>query len=172
MSVTSVHKDPDNLTLTVTAELDASPERAWQLWADPRQFERWWGAPGYSTKTTAFDMRQGGRVEFHLSGPEGDTPSNVWEILEADQPRLIVLRDAIVDDSDVPIDEGPSAFTVRFEPTPAGGTRMSIESRFPSAAALKLALEMDMDKMFEWAVDKMAVILAEPASLTGSAPST
>ena len=165
MTVTSVQNDPVNLTMTVTAEFDAPPERVWQLWADPSQFERWWGAPGYPAKTTAFDMRQGGKVEYHLTGPDGDTPNNVWEILEADHPRLLVLRDAIVDDNDVPVDEGPSTFTVRFEPIAEGRTRMSIESKFPSAEALKIALDMDMAKGLEWSVDQMAAVLAETPSL-------
>jgi uncharacterized protein YndB with AHSA1/START domain len=43
MTVTAVRKDPQRLTLTVEAEFDASVERIWQLWADPRQLERWWG---------------------------------------------------------------------------------------------------------------------------------
>ncbi len=47
MTVTAVRKDPDSLTMTVDAEFDASPERVWQLWADPRQLERWWGPPTY-----------------------------------------------------------------------------------------------------------------------------
>ncbi len=47
MSTTRVHKDPDALTMTVTTTLDATAERAWRLWADPRQLERWWGPPGY-----------------------------------------------------------------------------------------------------------------------------
>ena len=165
MTVTSVINDPANLTMTVTAELDAPPERVWQLWADPRQFERWWGAPGYPAKATAFDMRQGGKVEYHLSGPEGDTPNNVWDVLEVDHPHRLVLRDAIVDANDVPVDEGPSTFTVRFEPIADGKTRMSIESKFPSAEALKLALDMDMDKGLEWTVGQMEAILAETTSL-------
>ena len=47
MSVTKVEKDPEALTMTITAELDATVEQAWQLWADPRQFEKWWGPPGF-----------------------------------------------------------------------------------------------------------------------------
>jgi hypothetical protein len=35
MSVSSVEKDPEALTLTVTADLEATVDRAWQLWADP-----------------------------------------------------------------------------------------------------------------------------------------
>ena len=42
MTVTAVRKDPQTLTMTLEAEFDASPERVWQLWADPRQLERWW----------------------------------------------------------------------------------------------------------------------------------
>src|SRR5947209_18899084 len=47
MTVTAVRKDPQTLTMTLEAEFDASPERVWQLWADPRQLERWWGPPSY-----------------------------------------------------------------------------------------------------------------------------
>jgi uncharacterized protein YndB with AHSA1/START domain len=43
MTVTAVHKDPHSRRFTLEAEFDASPERVWQLWADPRQLERWWG---------------------------------------------------------------------------------------------------------------------------------
>jgi uncharacterized protein YndB with AHSA1/START domain len=44
MSVVSVQKDFDSLSLILVAEFDAPIERVWQLWADPRQLERWWGA--------------------------------------------------------------------------------------------------------------------------------
>ena len=41
MTATAVRKDPRSRTLTLEAEFDAAPERVWQLWADPRQLERW-----------------------------------------------------------------------------------------------------------------------------------
>jgi len=167
--VTTARSDAENLTLTVTADFNAPPERVWQLWADPRQFERWWGAPGYSVKATAFDMRAGGKVEYHLTGPDGDTPTNFWEIVEADYPRLIVLRDAIVDADDVPVDEGPSKFTVTFESIGQGKTRMSIESKFPSVESLEMALKMDMDKIFEWSFSQMEAILADSHVTAGAA---
>lgn len=159
MSVTAI-TDAEKLTLTMTAELDAPRERVWQLWADPRQFERWWGAPGYPATATALDLRNGGKVEFHLTGPEGDMPVNVWEVVEADPPQKLILRDAIVDDNDVPTDEGPTSFTVTFEQLEAGRTRMSILSKFPNTDALQAALDMDMDKGLEWNVSQMNDILA------------
>jgi uncharacterized protein YndB with AHSA1/START domain len=166
---TTVDKNPAKLTMTVTAEFDATPERVWQLWADPRQFERWWGAPGYAAKTTAFDFRQGGKVEYHLSGPDGDTPNNIWNVVEADEPRRLVIRDALVDENEVPIDEGPSSFTITFDPLANGKTRMSIESKFPSEHALEMALKMDMDKIFEWNFNQMAEVLAEVGTAAGAA---
>jgi uncharacterized protein YndB with AHSA1/START domain len=74
MTVTAVRKNPETLTMTLDAEFDASPERVWQLWADPRKLERWWGPPTYPAKVTAHDLRSGGRVEYHMTGPEGDQP--------------------------------------------------------------------------------------------------
>jgi|GEM_PF-6910007 len=41
MTVISSHTDADALTLTFVADFDASAERVWQLWEDPRQLERW-----------------------------------------------------------------------------------------------------------------------------------
>ena len=32
MTVTAVRKNRDDLSMTITAEFDASPERVWQLW--------------------------------------------------------------------------------------------------------------------------------------------
>ena len=56
MTVTSVHKDFDNLTLTVVADFDAPTERVWQLWADPRHLERWWGPPSHPATVEAHDL--------------------------------------------------------------------------------------------------------------------
>jgi len=41
MPVIDTEIDREGLTLTVTAEFIATPERVWQLWEDPRQLERW-----------------------------------------------------------------------------------------------------------------------------------
>ena len=43
MTVISVDTDKDNLTVTVVSDFDASVERVWELWTDPRRIERWWG---------------------------------------------------------------------------------------------------------------------------------
>ncbi len=51
MTVTAIRKDPQSRTMTLEAEFEASLERVWQLWADPRQLEPWWGPPTYAPVT-------------------------------------------------------------------------------------------------------------------------
>ena len=37
MTVITVDRDTENLTMTFVAEFTAPPERVWQVWQDPRQ---------------------------------------------------------------------------------------------------------------------------------------
>jgi uncharacterized protein YndB with AHSA1/START domain len=70
MTVTNVHTDTELLAFSITAEFDASVERVWQLWADPRQLERWSGPPTYPATFVAHDLSQGGTVTYYMTGPE------------------------------------------------------------------------------------------------------
>ena len=165
MTVTGVRKNPETLTMTLDAEFDASPERVWQLWADPRKLERWWGPPTYPATVTAHDLRSGGRVEYHMTGPEGDQPHGYWEVLEADAPRRLVFRDGFANDDGTPISDMPIN-EVRVAISEAGGgqTRMSIESVFPSAAAMEQLIAMGMEQGLTEAVGQIDAILAEAVS--------
>src|SRR5262249_46857680 len=92
MSVTSVEKNMDALTMTVTADLDATVERAWQLWAEPRQFERWWGPPGCPPTVVDHDLRAGGRGTFFMTGTAGGREDSPWGGTPADPPPPPQLR--------------------------------------------------------------------------------
>jgi uncharacterized protein YndB with AHSA1/START domain len=165
MTVTAVHKDPTSLTLTVDAEFAAAPEQVWQLWADPRLLERWWGPPTWPATVTAHDLRPGGRVDYHMTGPDGDTAGGYWEILEADAPGRLVFRDGFANadgtpNSDLPLTEA----RVTIAAIGVGRTRMSIESRFPDTAAMEQLLAMRMDEGMTEAVGQIDAILAGTAA--------
>ena len=87
MTVTTITKDPEAATMTVTAEFDAPVERVWQLWADPRQLERWWGPPTYPATVVDHDLSAGGRVAYFMTGPEGEQHHGWWRVVAADPPR-------------------------------------------------------------------------------------
>jgi uncharacterized protein YndB with AHSA1/START domain len=162
MTVTAVHKDPKALTMTLIAEFDASPERVWQLWADPRQLERWWGPPTYPATFTAHDLAPGSRVEYHMTGPEGDQPKGYWDVLEVDAPHRLVFRDGFANDDGTPNDALPrNEGRVTIEAVNDDRTRMSIESIFPSIEAMEQVLAMGMEEGLTQAVGQIDAILAE-----------
>jgi uncharacterized protein YndB with AHSA1/START domain len=162
MTVTEVEKSPEKLTMTVTAEFDASPERVWQLWADPRQLERWWGPPSYPATVTAHDLAPGSRVEYHMTGPEGDQPRGFWDIVEADAPRSLVFRDGFANNDGTPNTDLPvTTARVTIEEIGDGRTRMSIDSTFPSHEAMEQVLAMGMEEGITQAVGQIDAILAE-----------
>ena len=172
MTVTAVRKDPEALTMTLTAEFEASPERVWELWADSRQLERWWGPPTYPATVTSHDLVTGGRVEYHMTGPEGDQPRGFWEILEADPPRRLVFQDGFANDDGTPNTDLPgTSAEVTIEPLDERRTRMAIESRFPSAEAMEQLVAMGMETGLTQAVGQIDAILAErpQAATTGDA---
>ena len=78
MTVTSVGKDPEALNMTIITELDATVERAWQLWADLRQLDRWAGNPndGMPTTTSVVTLteRHGGGGDGRRAGPDHRHP--------------------------------------------------------------------------------------------------
>ena len=159
MTVTAVRKDPERLTLTVVAEFDASVERVWQLWADPRQLERWWGPPTYPATFTKHDLAPGGRVEYHMTGPAGEQPQGHWDVLEVEAPRRILLRDSCANADGTPNPE--NTIRVHIEEVAPGRTRMSIESVFHSIEAMQQALANGTDDGLRQAVGQIDAILAE-----------
>ena len=162
MTVTAVRKNPQNLTMTMEAEFDASVDRVWQLWADPRQLERWWGPPTYPATFTKHDLTPGSRVEYHMTGPEGDQPKGYWDVIEVDPPHRLVVRDGFANDDGSPNDDLPQG-TMRLSITPIGDgrTRMSLESVFPSAEAMEQVLAMGAEEGMKQALGQIDAILAE-----------
>jgi uncharacterized protein YndB with AHSA1/START domain len=87
MPLTNVSNDPAAKTITLTAELDAPVERAWQLYADPRQLEQWWNPPGYPLTITDHNLSVGGMVRAHVTAPDGQKAHAYWRITAVDAPR-------------------------------------------------------------------------------------
>jgi uncharacterized protein YndB with AHSA1/START domain len=162
MTVTAVRKDLEQHTMTIEAEFDASADRVWKLWADPRQLERWWGPPTYPATFTKHDLAPGRRIEYHMTGPSGDQHRGYWDVLEVEPPHRIVLRDGFANVDGTPNSDLPTTMIrVGIEEVAQGRTRMSIESVFPTAEAMEQMLTMGMDEGMTQAIGQIDAILAE-----------
>ena len=161
MSVTSVEKDVEALTMTVTADVDATVERAWQLWADPRQFEQWWGPPGYPVTVVDHDLRAGGRITFGMLGTEGERHDSSWEVIAADPPRHLELRDADVDDDGRPNDgNAMTVMIITIEGRAGGGAVMAICIHFDSPAGMEQVLDMGIEEGMRTVFSQIDAVLA------------
>jgi uncharacterized protein YndB with AHSA1/START domain len=97
--VTSIEKNPENRTMTITAEFTAPADRVWQVWDDPRQLERWWGPPTYPATVLDHDLSPGGTVNYLMTGPEGDKHRGWWRVLSVDPPHRLEFEDGFADDA-------------------------------------------------------------------------
>ena len=162
MTVLNVEKDPEGLTMTVTADLDATVERAWQLWADPRQFERWWGAPGFPATVVDHDLRTGGRITFFMTGPEGERHDGAWDVVDAVAPRRLTVRDADVDEHGRPNDgNSMTAMVITFDEREGGGVVMGIRTHFDSLAGMEEVLATGVEEGMRCVFEQIAAVLAE-----------
>ncbi len=162
MSVTSVEKDLESLTMTVTADLDASVERAWQLWADPRQFEQWWGPPGYPVTVVDHELRAGGRITFFMTGDEGERHDSTWEVITVDPPRRLELRDADVDDDGRPNDgHAITAMIVTVDERDGGGAVMAIRTHFESQEGMEEVLTIGFEEGMRTVFSQLEAVLAD-----------
>src|SRR5262245_411639 len=108
MSVTSVDKDFNSLTLTLVADFDARIERVWQLWADPRRLERWWGPPTYPATVEEHDLTPGGAVAYVMTGPGGERTRGWWRVMAVEPPTSLDFLDGFADKDGKPIADMPT----------------------------------------------------------------
>lgn len=159
MPVTAVNRDHDALTMTITAELDASAGRVWELWSDPRQLERWWGPPSHPATFVDHDLTAGGRTTYFMTGPDGEKFHGRWRIEEIEPPKLLRFADDDTDDEGKTNDGGPAEMAVTIVEV-EGTTTMSIESRFPDREAWERAIEMRMEEGMTEALGQIDGLLA------------
>ena len=160
MSVTSIDKDHEKLTMTLIADFDAPVEQVWDLWADPRKLEQWWGPPTHPATVVEHDLTPGGEVRYYMTSPEGEKFHGQWRITAVDQAKSVEFVDAFADAEGNPAAGMPST-TTRMELAPyGGGTRMELRAVFDTREQMDQLLEMGMDEGLKQAVGQMDALLA------------
>ncbi|RJU00896.1 SRPBCC domain-containing protein [Arthrobacter frigidicola] len=163
MTFISSHQDPEALSLTFVAEFDASVERVWQVWEDPRQLERWWGPPTYPATFQRHEFVPGGSANYYMTSPEGEKFHGWWKITAIDAPRRLEYDDGFADENGVPDDKMGATHSVMTLETVEGRTRMTTVTVFESAEQLQQMLEMGMEEGVREGMGQIDALLAEPA---------
>ena len=161
MSVISVTKDFDSLTLTLVADFAAPIERVWRLWADPRQLERWWGPPSYPATVERHDLIPGGEVTYFLTGPDGQRQRGWWRVTSVNPPKSLEFTDGFADDDGTPKAGTPAAAVrMRLSERDGGGTRMELRFMFESTEHMDLLERWGAFEQFPRSVAQMDAVLS------------
>lgn len=160
MPVIETKQDPQALTLTVDAEFAAPTERVWQLWADARQLERWWGPPTWPATFEQHELKPGGESRYFMTGPEGDRARGWWSVTEVEEPTRIEFLDGFSGDDGEPLDRADhTRNTVTF--TGAGDrTRVRLVASFRDAAQMEQWSAMGMEEGITEAMNQVDGLLA------------
>lgn len=161
MPVTDITTDPENLTMTTVADAAAPVSRLWGAFTDPRQLERFWGPPGWPATFTTFELRPGGRVDYRMTGPRGETSAGAWEVLNVDEGRGFEVLDSFVGDDGEKLDGFPSMRMVfSFESTEAG-SRLTNTTYFASLEALEQVVAMGAVEGTRLAMNQLDAVLQD-----------
>jgi uncharacterized protein YndB with AHSA1/START domain len=160
MTVTDVRKDLDNLHMQIVSEYPAPIDRVWQLLADPRQLEQWWGPPTYPATFVDFDLQPGGRVSYFMTSPEGERYHGWWRVRTVEPPHTLEVQDGFADDDGVELPDMPTnVMRIELEALD-GATRMTIHSTFPTLEAMEQTLSMGAEEGMKAALGQIDALLA------------
>ena len=161
MTVISSTKDTEALTLTFVSEFDAAVDRVWQLWADPRRLERWWGPPTWPATFERHEFVAGGQSRYHMTGPDGTKAHGWWAITAVQAPSRLEFDDGFADERGEPVDPADITRTVVILEPAGERTRMTSVSRFVSAEQMTRMVEMGMQEGMKQALGQIDDILAK-----------
>ena len=160
MPVTNTTIDPQDLTFTLEAEFAAPVERVWELWADPRQIERWWGPPTWPATFERHELEPGGEVRYFMTGPDGTKARGWWTVTDVEEPRRIEFDDGFAGDDGEPLDRDDTTHgVVTLEPT-GSGTRMVVVSTFRDEKQMEQMTKMGMVEGMTEAMGQIDGLLA------------
>jgi uncharacterized protein YndB with AHSA1/START domain len=160
MGPIDITKNFADCTMVVTTEFDHPLDHVWQLWADPRKLERWWGPPSYPATVTDHDLRPGGRVRYHMTSPEGERYLGGWSVVSVDAPHSLDVDDVFLDEDGTVNDELPTTrMEVRLVTTATGGTAPTVTARYASAEAMQQVIEMGVEEGLRGAMSQIEDVL-------------
>ncbi|MFT4280378.1 SRPBCC family protein [Microbacterium sp.] len=161
MPVTDISTDAENLTMTLTADFAAPAERLWRAFTDPRQLERFWGPPGWPATFTAFDLTVGGRAEYHMTSPRGESSRGSWEFTAIDAPSSFEVLDSFIGEDGQPLEGFPSMRMVFSFDATADGSRLTNVTYFTSLEALEQTVAMGAIEGSRMAMDQLDAVLLD-----------
>lgn len=147
-------------SLTITIDLPADLNTAWNLWADPRLLERWWGPPEHPCTFTTHEFYANGSATYYMDSPSGQRFHGWWRVIEVQPQECIQLIDGFGESYDNPAQEMPISTTTVAFIEGGNATRILLTSTYESPEELQRALDLGMEEGFITAIAQIDELIA------------
>lgn len=159
MPVISTNPDREKLEMTVVAEFDAPADKVWDVWADPRKLEKWWGPPTWPATFHEYEFAEGGVAKYFMTGPEGEKAPGYWRFQVIEENRRIQFLDGFANEDGEPDENMPSMVMTMTLDVEGSRTRMTTVTKFSSIEDLEQTLEMGMEEGMREAMGQIDALL-------------
>ena len=161
MPITSIDKDPENLTMTIVADFPVPVRRLWDAYADPRQLEKFWGPPEYPATFIRHDVYPGGQSFYYMTGPAGNRSYNYWEFLTVEEGESFEVISGFAGEDGQPNTAMPSMrMSFSFASTEQG-SRLTGRTYFTSTEEMEQLISMGMEEGTMAAMGQIDEVLAD-----------
>lgn len=152
----------DDRTLTLTRSFRATPAQVYAAWTDPDMLPRWFGPEGFTCRTHAIDIREGGEWRFDMVGHGMTYPNrHRWTELRP-HSRIGLLMDGGEATGE------PMEVMVTLVPD-GTGTRLTQTVTFPNAVARAAAEGYGAEEKGQETLAKLAALLEGQAARAATA---
>jgi uncharacterized protein YndB with AHSA1/START domain len=152
----------------ISRVFDAPRELVFKMWTDPKHMAKWFGPRSFTNPTCELNPHKGGAHRVVMRSPDGvDYPVKgvYWEVVEAE--RIVMTQDCsehppgwhdLVDPNRPKDNSNPAGIlltTVTFEDV-SGKTKLTVRTRFETAAIRDAMLKMGMTEGWSQTLDRLA----------------
>lgn len=140
--------------LIVTRVLDATPEKVFEAWTDPKQMEQWWGPKCFTNPVCELDPRPGGAWRIVMRGPDGTEYECGGVYREVVKPERLVFSNNAYDRAGKLLLEGVTSVTFAAQ---GPKTKLTLETRVvgkvPYAAQMLAGMEAGWNQSLDRLTD-------------------
>ncbi|MEV6690688.1 SRPBCC domain-containing protein [Micromonospora sp. NPDC051196] len=118
----------DSYTIVATRQIAAPVAAVWAAWNDSAKIARWWGPAGFRSTVKELDVREGGRFDVTMHGPDGTDYQNLYIFDSVAPYRQLVYTNV------GSVQFGLAAFQSVFDMVGTGDTtQVTLKARFTTA---------------------------------------
>ncbi|GAB1258377.1 SRPBCC domain-containing protein [Aurantivibrio plasticivorans] len=143
----------EDRTLSTSRTLPFSPEEIYDAFASAEKLASWWGPEGFTNTFDVFEFTEGGRWQFVMHGPDGNSYDNksYFENLVPNS-KIVIHHDC------------PPNFKLTIELSPTNeGTLLTWDQVFENAQTAQ-AVKERAGSANEQNIDRLTKVLNEAAS--------